>query len=68
MNKQNIRCSIAMATYNGEQYIKEQIDSILINMKENDELIISDDGSKDKTKQIITDKNSKNKKKQKIIK
>ena len=54
MNKQNIRCSIAMATYNGEQYIKEQIDSILINMKENDELIISDDGSKDKTKQIIT--------------
>ena len=61
MNKQNIRCSIAMATYNGEQYIKEQIDSILINMKENDELIISDDGSKDKTKQIITEYQKKDK-------
>lgn len=53
MYKQNIRCSVVMATYNGEQYLKEQIDSILMNMKENDELIISDDGSKDNTKQII---------------
>lgn len=61
MNKQNIRCSIVMATYNGEQYIKEQIDSILINMKENDELIISDDGSKDKTKQIIAEYQNKDK-------
>lgn len=49
----NIRVSVAMATYNGEKYIKEQIESILINLKENDELIISDDGSKDNTKNII---------------
>ena len=61
MDKKNIRCSIVMATYNGEQYIKEQIDSILINMKENDELIISDDGSKDKTKQIIAEYQNKDK-------
>ena len=28
--------SVAMATYNGEKYIKEQIDSILLNMNENE--------------------------------
>lgn len=49
----NIRVSVAMATYNGEKYIKEQIESILNNLKENDELVISDDGSKDNTKSII---------------
>lgn len=42
-----------MATYNGEKYIKEQINSILINLEQNDELIISDDGSKDNTRNII---------------
>ena len=42
-----------MATYNGEKYIKEQIDSILSNMNEEDELIISDDGSTDNTREII---------------
>ena len=49
-----IKCSIAMAVYNGEKYIKEQIDSILKNMSDNDELIISDDGSKDDTLKIIS--------------
>lgn len=49
----DIECSIAMATYNGEKYIKEQIQSILKNMKENDELVISDDGSVDRTIEII---------------
>ena len=49
----DIRVSVAMATYNGEKYIKDQIDSILVNLKENDELIISDDGSTDKTLKII---------------
>lgn len=48
-----VRCSIVMATYNGEKYIKEQIDSILSNMNESDELIISDDGSTDTTIEII---------------
>ena len=53
MEFQNKRVSVAMATYNGEKYIKEQIESILINLKENDELIISDDGSTDHTIEII---------------
>lgn len=48
-----IRCSVAMATYNGEKYIAEQIDSILDNLSKNDELIISDDGSTDNTINII---------------
>lgn len=42
-----------MATYNGEKYIKEQIDSILIQLGKGDELIISDDGSYDNTCSII---------------
>lgn len=45
--------SVCMATYNGEKYIKEQIDSILRCISECDELIISDDGSSDKTMQIV---------------
>lgn len=47
------KISVAMATYNGERYIKEQIDSILENLQEIDEIIISDDGSKDSTREII---------------
>ena len=42
-----------MATYNGEKYIKEQIDSILPQLGEGDELVISDDGSADRTVEII---------------
>ena len=47
--------SVAMATYNGEKYIKEQIDSILSNIGKNDELVISDDGSTDSTLSIINE-------------
>lgn len=52
MNSQ-IRVSVCMATYNGERYIEQQIGSILKQMGDFDELIISDDGSTDKTIQII---------------
>lgn len=45
--------SVAMATYNGEKYIKEQVKSILLNLAPNDELVISDDGSNDTTLKII---------------
>lgn len=47
--------SVVMATYNGEKYIKEQIDSILLNIDKNDELVISDDNSKDNTINIINE-------------
>jgi len=40
---------ILMATYNGEQFINEQIDSILAQTYKNWVLIIHDDGSQDDT-------------------
>ena len=43
-----------MATHNGEKFLRAQIDSILCQLEENDELIISDDGSSDKTLSIIS--------------
>lgn len=46
--------SVCLATYNGEKYIKEQIESILVQLNDNDELIVSDDNSSDKTVNIIT--------------
>ncbi len=48
-----MKISVCMATYNGEKYIKEQLDSILSQIGENDEIIISDDSSKDNTVGII---------------
>ena len=39
--------SVAMAFYNGAKYIDEQIRSILDNMEETDELIISVDDASD---------------------
>lgn len=42
-----------MATYNGEMYISEQIDSIIKQSYENWELIIRDDNSSDSTVRII---------------
>lgn len=45
--------SVAMATYNGERFIKEQIDSILKQTFSDFELVICDDCSSDRTVQII---------------
>ena len=42
-----------MATYNGEKYLKEQIESILHQTYQNFRLIISDDHSTDKTIEIL---------------
>lgn len=51
----NKMVSVAVATYNGERYIKEQIESILENLSKKDEIVISDDGSNDNTIKIIED-------------
>ena len=48
-----VKISVAMATYNGEKYIKEQVDSILNQTRDIDELVISDDGSTDSTLEIV---------------
>ena len=44
---------ILMATYNGEHYIKKQIDSICSQTYQDWMLIIRDDGSSDNTREII---------------
>lgn len=49
------RISVAMASYNGEQYLAKQVDSILQNLGEGDELVVSDDGSTDRTLAILHD-------------
>lgn len=48
-----MRIAVIMSTYNGEKYIKEQIDSILRQIGIEVELFIRDDGSEDKTVDII---------------
>lgn len=45
--------SVALCTYNGERYIAEQLESILNQSIPPDEIIISDDGSKDRTLEIV---------------
>ncbi|SFV59645.1 Alpha-L-Rha alpha-1,3-L-rhamnosyltransferase [hydrothermal vent metagenome] len=45
--------SVCIATYNGEAYIEAQLESILIQLHEYDEVIISDDSSSDRTISII---------------
>lgn len=45
--------AIMMSTYNGEKYLREQIDSILLQKGIHVELYIRDDGSKDGTVNIL---------------
>lgn len=46
---------ILLATYNGEKYLKEQIESILAQTHTDFRLIVSDDGSEDNTRRILAD-------------
>lgn len=52
------RIDIAMATYNGEKFIEEQIKSIQAQTYQNWHLYISDDGSSDNTIEIIKNSRS----------
>jgi len=47
--------SIALGTYNGEKFLKEQLDSILMQTYPNTEIIVTDDASTDGTKNILED-------------
>lgn len=47
--------SVCIATYNGEKYIREQIESIQKQLDANAEIIVSDDGSRDETLHIVAD-------------
>jgi glycosyltransferase involved in cell wall biosynthesis len=48
-----MKISVCLASYNGEKFIFEQINSILGQLDDKDELIVSDDSSTDKTLSII---------------
>jgi glycosyltransferase involved in cell wall biosynthesis len=48
-----MKISIAMATYNGERFILEQLQSFMDQTRQPDELIITDDCSGDSTEAII---------------
>lgn len=52
-NNQKPTVCIMMASYNGEEYIEEQIDSILGQTYTDWQLYIRDDGSKDRTLEIL---------------
>lgn len=45
--------SVALCTYNGERYIREQLESILNQTMKVDEIVVCDDGSEDHTVEII---------------
>lgn len=55
LEKSNLRLtvSIALATYNGEKYIREQLDSIAAQTLLPCELVVTDDGSSDETLSLI---------------
>lgn len=40
------KISVCMATYNEAKYIREQLESILCQLSEDDEIIVSDDGDR----------------------
>lgn len=51
MEKEKVQ--ILMSTYNGERFLREQIDSLLKQTYQNIEILIRDDGSKDRTPEIL---------------
>ena len=48
-----MKTSVALCTYNGEKYLREQLDSILNQTVSVDEIVICDDKSSDRTHDII---------------
>lgn len=51
--KEDKKVAILLSTYNGEKYVKEQIDSLLNQTYKNIQIYIRDDGSKDNTVKIL---------------
>ncbi|MCL6572529.1 MAG: glycosyltransferase family 2 protein [Bacillus sp. (in: Bacteria)] len=50
-----MKISVCMATYNGEQFVVRQLDTVLQQLGPDDEIIVIDDCSKDNTVQIINE-------------
>jgi glycosyltransferase involved in cell wall biosynthesis len=47
--------SVALCTYNGSRFLREQLESIAAQTRIPDELVVCDDGSTDSTAQIVAD-------------
>lgn len=47
------RVSVCMATYNGERFLREQMDSILLQLTRADEIVVQDDCSTDGTLDVL---------------
>lgn len=48
-----MKISIALCTYNGEKFIREQLQSLFDQTLKPNEIVVSDDGSKDNTLKIV---------------
>ena len=48
-----MKISVALAAYNGEKYIGEQIESILPQLGRDDEIVVSDDNPAGKTRAAV---------------
>lgn len=48
-----VKVSVCMATYKGEAYVREQLESVLGQLSQGDEVIVSDDCSPDATVAVI---------------
>ena len=55
MNKDisKVKVSVAIATYNGERFLREQLDSLYSQTRVPDEIVVCDDRSTDGTKDIL---------------
>ena len=50
-----MKITILLSSYNGEKYLKEQLDSLFAQTYKNFQIIVRDDGSTDKTKYILNE-------------
>lgn len=57
MNVEKVTVSVLMPTYNDARYLRDAIDSILLQSFKDFELIIVDDGSTDETKDVLAEYN-----------
>jgi len=53
MHNMETKISVAMATYNGRKFLKQQLDSVAAQSRRVDELAVCDDGSADGTVDIL---------------
>ena len=49
----DLRVSVCMTSFNGERFVREQIESVLLQLREGDELVLTDDASTDGTRAVV---------------